>query len=102
MHALLMYLLFAQTQGGVITGWIAPFGGTILPDFPFTSMAVTFSPSSVPNIALVQKDGTLPESYTVKSAIAGGADIAKGMLKIDGRPVPEIIVTLEYRPKSTP
>jgi hypothetical protein len=36
------------------------------------------------------------------TAGAGGTDLLRGKLKIDGRPIPEILVTLEYRPKTAP
>lgn len=93
--------------------------GTILPGFPFSYMAVVFNP--VPSgSAPVHKDGTftkslsggeyslitnkLPDGYYLRSitAGAGGADLLRGKLKIDGRPIPEIVVTLEYRPKTVP
>ncbi|HLQ79137.1 MAG TPA: hypothetical protein VK210_17390, partial [Terriglobia bacterium] len=92
--------------------------GTILPGFPFSYMTVEFTPSASPGLALVHTDGSfaaglyggeyslgvsmLPEGYSLKSATAGGADILKGKLKIDGRPIPEILVTLETTAKPTP
>jgi len=91
--------------------------GTILPGFPFSYMTVFFDPSiSAP----VRADGAfrqslsggdynlitnkLPDGYTLKAitAGAGGPDLLRGKLRIDGRPIPEIVVTLEYRPKTTP
>jgi hypothetical protein len=92
--------------------------GIILPSFPFSYMTVEFIPSTSPSLALVHTDGTfaaglaggeyslgvrrLPDGYSLKSATAGGADILKGRLKIDGKPVPEIVVTLETTTKTTP
>jgi hypothetical protein len=94
--------------------------GTILPGFPFSYMTVVFNPSVPWGTAPVRQDGTfrqslsggeysvitnkLPDGYTLKAvtAGAGGADLLRGKLRIDGRPIPEIVVTLEYRPKTTP
>jgi hypothetical protein len=94
--------------------------GTILPGFPFSYMTVVFSPSVPWGTAPVRQDGTfrqslsggeyslitnrLPDGYTLKAvtAGAGGPDLLRGKLRIDGRPIPEITVTLEYRPKTTP
>jgi len=93
--------------------------GTIQPGFPFSYMTVAFNPGSN-GTASVRQDGTfrqylpggeyslitnrLPDGYTVKAITAGpgGADLLRGKLRIDGRPIPEIIVTVEYRPKATP
>jgi hypothetical protein len=91
--------------------------GTLLPGFPFSYMTVVFNPSvSAP----VRPDGTfrqslsggeyslitnkLPDGYTLKAVTAGtgGSDLLRGKLRIDGRPIPEIVVTLEYRPKTAP
>jgi hypothetical protein len=94
--------------------------GTILPDFPFSYMTVVFNPSVSWGTAPVRPDGTfrqylsggeynvitnkLPDGYTLKAvtAGAGGPDLLRGKLRIDGRPIPEIHITLEYRPKPTP
>jgi hypothetical protein len=94
--------------------------GTILPGFPFSYMTVVFNPSVPWGTAPVRQDGTfrqslsggeysvitnkLPDGYTLKAvtAGAGGPDLLRGKLRIDGRPIPEIQVTLEYRPKTTP
>jgi len=94
--------------------------GTILPGFPFSYMAVVFNPSVSWGTAAVRQDGTfrqslpggeyslltnkLPDGYTLKAVTAGpgGTDLLRGKLKIDGRPIPEIQVTLEYRPKTAP
>jgi hypothetical protein len=94
---------------------------TILPDFPYRYMVVMFSQAATPIVLAVRTDGsftatlpggeyslitnTLPDGYTLKSVAIGdsaGAEITKGKLKIDGRAVPEILVTLEYRPKNNP
>ena len=94
--------------------------GTILPGFPFSYMTVVFNPSVSWGTATVRQDGTfrqslsggeysvitnrLPDGYTLKAVTAGkgGADLLRGKLRIDGRPIPEIQVTLEYRPKTAP
>jgi hypothetical protein len=94
--------------------------GTILPGFPFSYMTVVFNPSVLWGTAPVRQDGTfrqslsggeysvitnkLPDGYTLKAvtAGAGGPDLLRGKLRIDGRPIPEIMVTLEYRPKTNP
>ena len=94
--------------------------GTIQPGFPFSYMAVVFNPSVSWGTAAVRQDGTfrqslpggeyslltnkLPDGYTLKAVTAGpgGTDLLRGKLKIDGRPIPEIQVTLEYRPKTAP
>ena len=94
--------------------------GTILPGFPFSYMTVVFNPSVSWGTAPVRPDGTfrqslsggdynlitnkLPDGYTLKAvtAGAGGPDLLRGKLRIDGRPIPEIHITLEYRPKTTP
>jgi hypothetical protein len=94
--------------------------GTILPGFPFSYMTVVFNPSVPWGTAPVQRDGTftqllsggdysvitnkLPDGYTLKAvtAGAGGSNLLRGKLRIDGRPIPEIQVTLEYRPKTAP
>jgi hypothetical protein len=94
--------------------------GTILPGFPFSYMTVVFNPAVPWGTAAVRQDGTfsqslsggeysvltnkLPDGYTLKAvtAGAGGPDLLRGKLRIDGRPIPEIQVTLEYRPKTTP
>jgi hypothetical protein len=94
--------------------------GTILPGFPFSYMTVVFNPTVSWGTAAVRQDGSfglslsggeyslltnkLPVGYTLKAvtAGAGGADLLRGKLKIDGRQIPEIQVTLEYRPKTAP
>jgi len=94
--------------------------GTILPGFPFSYMTVVFNPSVPRGTAPVRQDGTfhqylsggeyslitntLPEGYTLKAvtAGAGGPDLLRGKLRVDGRPIPEIVVTLEYKSKTTP
>jgi hypothetical protein len=94
--------------------------GTILPGFPFSYMTVVFNPSVSWGTAPVRPDGTfhqylsggdyslltntLPDGYTLKAvtAGAGGPDLLRGKLRVDGRPIPQIEVTLEYRPKTSP
>jgi hypothetical protein len=94
--------------------------GTIQPGIPFSYMTVVFNPSVAWGTVPVRQDGTfrqslsggeyslltnkLPDGYTLKAVTAGvgGADLLRGKLKIDGRPIPEILVTLEYRPKTAP
>jgi hypothetical protein len=94
--------------------------GTNQLGFPFSYMTLVFNPSVSWGTAAVRQDGTfsqslsggeyslltnkLPDGYTLKAVTAGvgGADLLRGKLKIDGRPIPEIQVTLEYRPKTAP
>ncbi len=109
--------IWSEVSGRVT---IVDRNGTILPGFPFNYMTVVFNPTVPWGTAAVRPDGTfqqslsageyslltnrLPDGYTVKAVTAGarGADLLRGKLRIDGRPIPEIMVTLEYRPKTTP